>query len=161
MEYKDIRELALLMRETGLTSLEFESGDDSIKLRRENKPTAAVTASSIAVAALPLDDPPFDTAQPVESYDSGDFTVKSPMVGVFYSAAGADLEPYVTVGDEVQVGDVLCIIEAMKIMNEITAERNGVITEICTQNRQIVEFGQPLFRIGSVKPTTSSSEIVL
>ena len=139
MEYKEIRELALLMRETGLTSLEYEIGEETIKLRRENT----------AVTVLPYETPPLLTNQPIESYDSGDFTVKSPMVGVFYAAPGADLEPYVAIGDEVQVGDVLCIIEAMKIMNEIIAERNGVITEICTQNKQIVEFGQPLFRIGS------------
>jgi len=143
MEYKEIRELALLMRETGLSSLEFVSGDDSIKLCRENTMASAVMYSPI------METQPFDVNQQSDSFDNGDFTVKSPMVGVFYSAPGTDLEPYVTVGDEVQVGDVLCIIEAMKIMNEITAERNGVITEICTQNRQIVEFGQPLFRIGA------------
>ena len=72
------------------------------------------------------------------------------MVGVFYSAPGADESPFVAVGDTVHAGDVLCIIEAMKIMNEITAERDGVIIEICVENKQVVEFGQPLFRIGSV-----------
>jgi len=148
LEYKDIRELALLMRETGLTCLEFENGDESLKLRRE----------SAAVAITPYEAPPAVTDQLVEAYDNGYFTVKSPMVGVFYAAPGTDLEPYVAVGDEVQVGDVLCIIEAMKIMNEIIAERNGVITEICTQNKQIVEFGQPLFRIGTANSALISSE---
>jgi len=151
LEYKDIRELALLMRETGLTCLEFESGDESLKLRRE----------SAAVAITPYEAPPAVTNQLVEAYDNGDFTVKSPMVGVFYAAPGTDLEPYVAVGDEVQVGDVLCIIEAMKIMNEIISERNGIITEICTQNKQIVEFGQPLFRIGTANIATESDESVI
>ena len=69
-----------------------------------------------------------------------------------HSLQGADKEPYVSVGDMVHAGDILCIIEAMKIMNEITAERDGIVTEVCAGNRHVVEFGQPLFRID----TTSS-----
>ena len=69
------------------------------------------------------------------------------MVGVFYAAPAADKQPYVSIGDRVNAGDVLCIIEAMKMMNEITAEKGGVIREICVGNKQIVEYGHPLFRI--------------
>ena len=69
------------------------------------------------------------------------------MVGVFYSAPAPDSEPYVSVGSVVKKGDVLCLIEAMKLMNEVTAEKNGMITEICAENGQVVEYGQPLFMI--------------
>ncbi len=74
-------------------------------------------------------------------------TVTSPMVGVFYAAPSPDKQPYVASGETVKAGDVLCIIEAMKIMNEITADSDGVITEICVGDRQIVDYGHPLFRL--------------
>ena len=78
--------------------------------------------------------------------DDGD-PVASPMVGVFYSAPSPDKEPYVTVGSRVNKGDVLCLIEAMKLMNEVTAEKSGEITAVCVENGQIVEYGQKLFMI--------------
>ncbi len=73
--------------------------------------------------------------------------VNSPMVGVFYAAPAPDKDPYVTVGTKVKKGDILCLIEAMKLMNEITAEHDGEIVELCVENGQVVEFGQPLFMI--------------
>ena len=73
--------------------------------------------------------------------------IESPMVGVFYAAPSPDSEPYVTVGTSVRKGDVLCLIEAMKLMNEVTAEKSGIITEVCAENGQVVEYGQPLFMI--------------
>ena len=140
MEYNDIRELAELMNEMGLTSLAYRNGDESVKLTRraENQPTAQGGARAVAVEH-----------RREGAASAGAYIVKSPMVGVYYSAPGADEDAYVELGDTVQVGDVLCIIETMKIMNEITAERDGVITEICVQNKDVVEFGQPLFRIGN------------
>ena len=140
MEYKDIKDLAALMKEMGLTSLAYRNGDESVKLTRRDETRAAPPPSA-------------KTAQfeqrSEEPAPGGAFEVKSPMVGVFYAAPGADEKPYVALGDKVRVGDVLCVIEAMKIMNEITAEREGVISEICTQNKQLVEFGQALFRISA------------
>ena len=73
--------------------------------------------------------------------------ITSPMVGVFYPAPAPDSDPYVTVGTQVKKGDVLCLIEAMKLMNEVTAEKSGEICEICVENGQVVEYGQPLFMI--------------
>ena len=73
--------------------------------------------------------------------------VTSPMVGVFYAAPAPDKEPYVSVGSKVNKGDVLCLIEAMKLMNEVTAEKSGEIVEVCVENGQVVEYGQPLFMI--------------
>ena len=141
MNYKEIRELALLMKEMGLTSLEYKGGGASVRLQR----TAAAPADVQAIAPRPEE-------RRIEPDAGGSFTVRSPMVGVFYSAPGTDKEPYVSVGDAVHAGDVLCIIEAMKIMNEITAERDGVITEVCAEDKQIIEFGQPLFRIEAGLP---------
>ena len=73
--------------------------------------------------------------------------VRSPMVGVFYAAPAENAAPYVAVGDRVKQGDTLCIIEAMKLMNEITAEKDGVVAEVCAGNGQVVEYGTPLFRL--------------
>ena len=140
MDYKEIRKLALLMKETGLTSLMYGNGDETVKLTRplEAKPSADIPMKAPPVEQRSAEEPP-----------AGTFTVKSPMVGVFYSAPGANEEPYVAVGSTVHAGDVLCIIEAMKTMNELTAERDGTITEICVENKDVVEFGQPLFRINT------------
>jgi len=140
MDIKEIRELATLMQETGLTSLEYRNGGESVKLRRQTKNTpTAVFEPNAALVELQDEIPaPGNT-----------FTVKSPMVGVFYSSPGMDEDPYVAVGDAVNAGDMLCMIEAMKIMNEITSDRDGVITEIYVENKQVVEYGQPLFRIRS------------
>ena len=138
MDNKDIRELAALMKEMGLTSLAFRSGSDSVKLERPQDTAHSAEVPGRAAYA----EKPNEEADP-----AGVFTVTSPMVGVYYAAPGADEEPYVAVGDRVHSGDVLCIIETMKIMNEITAERDGVVAEICVENKQVVEFRQPLFRI--------------
>ena len=141
MESKEVRELAAIMKEMGLTVLDYKWSDGaSIRMERAAASAPAVSTKSVIVAEQP-DESGGEPEAP------GIFTVNSPMVGVFYSAPGIDKDPYVSVGDIVSAGDVLCIIEAMKIMNEITAERDGVITEICVGNRQVVEYGQPLFRI--------------
>jgi len=152
MEYKEIKDLAILMKDFGLNVIDYSGDDMSIRLERGMPATmpfavteyhAANVADHHAVNAISQ---PESIANEGQS-NSGDVAVKSPMVGVFYCSPAADKDPYVSVGDRVHAGDVLCIIEAMKIMNEITAERDGIISEICAENKQIVEFGQPLFRI--------------
>lgn len=145
MEFKDIRQLAALMKEMGLTSLEYTEGVSSIRMERgsaENAPSAAVSANRAESAGSDE-----TTRKPAGETGGVLYTVTSPMVGVFYAAPAADRKPYVSIGDRVSSGDVLCIVEAMKMMNEITAEKSGVITEICVGNKQIVEYGHPLFRI--------------
>jgi acetyl-CoA carboxylase biotin carboxyl carrier protein len=144
MEYKEIRDLAVLMKEMGLTRLDFKGGDGAtVRMERAVAGLPATIAPAV-ISAERLDE------RPEEPVAAGVFTVRSPMVGVFYSSPGADKEPYVSVGDVVQAGEVLCIIEAMKIMNEITAERDGVISEICVNNKDVVEYGQPMFHIDTV-----------
>lgn len=133
MKESDIRKYAQLMGELGLTGLEIKNKDDVVRLER-----SFGTVSAPAAVAEPA-------AQPVVAQDLTSIT--SPMVGVFYQAPAEDAAPYVKVGDTVKKGTVLCLIEAMKMMNEITAEDDGIIAEVCVQNGQVVDFGKELFRI--------------
>ena len=144
MDIKWIEELARVLRENDLTALEVQEGEKSVKLER--KPAGGFSA----VPPVPAikETSPFVPAgaEPTAQTAKGTL-VTSPSVGVFYAAASPDSKPFVEVGDEVKKGDILCIIEAMKLMNEIPAETDGVIQEICAENGQVVEYGQPLFRI--------------
>ena len=141
MDSKEIRELAAIMKETGLSVLDYKDSDVSIRLER----TASRQTADAGINAAPvLQDEHHIVTEPVSGY-----MVRSPMVGVFYAAPGTNMEQYVNVGDPVHEGDVLCIIEAMKIMNEIMAERDGIIAEIYVANKQVVEYNQPMFRIST------------
>lgn len=146
VDIKGIDTLARLMQETGLTSIEVQEGNTRLKLERQT--TAAVPVA----AAPPVMQPAVtETAQAPAAVPSAPApagkTVLSPTVGVFYAAPSPEADAFVQVGDAVKKGDVLCIIEAMKLMNEIQAEEDGVIAEICAGNGQVVEYDQPLFRL--------------
>jgi len=144
-----VRQLALIMQETGLTGLEYTTDHVKDHVKMERPAVGGVVVSD--AAAMPASMPEQTAALQETPAAAGGIAVKSPMVGVFYSAPSADKDPYVAVGDKVTAGDVLCIIEAMKMMNEITAEHDGVITEICAANKDTIEFGQLLFRIDTSK----------
>ena len=133
MNEDSIRRYAQLMREMDLTGLEISEGDRVVRLEREH-----TAPSKSATVKTPEEDAPVL---------SPEGAVTSPMVGVFYAAPAENADPYVTVGSQVKKGDTLCIIEAMKLMNEITAEEDGVITRVCAQNGQVVEYGSPLFHL--------------
>lgn len=136
MNETDIRKYAGLMKELGLTGLEIT--EDNKVVRLERNISEVIPKESVTVGKVP-----------VESNDNNRdcINVKSPFVGVFYTSPAEDASPYVSVGDRVKKGQILCIIEAMKLMNEITAEDDGEILEVCVTNGQIVEFGTVLFRI--------------
>lgn len=138
MNEADIRKYAEMMQELGLTGLEITEDNKKIRLERMDAP--AQTAVINAAPAVPTSAP-----APIENTDF--ISVKSPIIGVFYAAPAENAEPYVKVGDQVKKGQTLCLIEAMKLMNEITADQDGVISEICVTNGSIVEFGTELFRI--------------
>lgn len=138
MNETDIRKYAELMKDLGLTGLEIT--DDKSKVRLER---SAPVAAKETVYSVPESVPVTQTAQENKDYIS----VKSPIVGVFYAAPAENADPYVSIGDRVKKGQTLCIVEAMKLMNEITAEDDGEILEICVTNGQIVEYGTELFRI--------------
>ena len=149
MDVKTIESLARLMKETGLTSLKLSEGETSLKLERLPMGGIALAEAPAATGAQPLGVPapaPAAPAAPAAAAQEGTL-VLSPTVGVFYAAASPDSKPFVEVGDQVKKGDTLCIIEAMKLMNEIPAEVDGTVAEICLGNGQVVEYNQPLFRI--------------
>ena len=138
MNESDIRKYAALMRELDLTGLEITEDNRVVRLER--------TAAAPVVTAYVPD--PALTAPAAQPQESGDYiSVKSPLVGVFYAAPAENAETYVSIGDRVQKGKTLCIIEAMKLMNEICAEEDGEICEICVTNGQVVEYGTELFRM--------------
>ena len=144
MDVKWIEELARVLRENDLTALEVQEGEKSVKLERKS---SAIPAPAAKGAALFVPAGAAPGAEPTAPQAVQGTLVTSPTVGVFYAAASPDSKPFVEVGDRVKQGDILCIIEAMKLMNEIPAETDGVIQEICAKNGQVVEYGQPLFRI--------------
>lgn len=145
MDHKDIRQLAELMKELELTVLEVSEGNSVVRMERAG-------GQASAPAFLPAHEQSEQAAPPV---DCGKdlHTITAPMVGVFYAAPSPEMKPYVSVGDSIRAGDVLCVIEAMKMMNEITAEVDGIVAEICVGNKQVVDYGHPLFRIRREKPT--------
>lgn len=136
MNEAEIRKYAMLMQELGLTGLEVKENVGVVRLERAG---AAAPAASAAAAE------PVAAQSPAPS---AGLLIRSPMVGVFYAAPTEDSEPFIKEGDHVKKGDTLCVIEAMKLMNEIPAEQDGVITGILVENGQTVEYGTPLFQIG-------------
>ena len=146
MKEADIRKYAALMKELELTGLEITEDNKVVRLERTqpgvaHEPViiqAPATASATTVAS---------EEQPATDSLDGCVVVKSPIVGVFYAAPAENAEPFVSIGDRVEKGQTLCILEAMKLMNEIAAEESVVIEKICVTNGQIVEFGTELFRI--------------
>lgn len=148
MDVKKIESLAKLMKETGLTGLELVEDGQQLRLERQVEVVAAPVAAPAPAAPVPATGAEALGVTHEEPAPVKEGTlVLAPTVGVFYSAPGPDARPFVEVGDQVKKGDTLCIIEAMKLMNEIPAELDGTVAEICVGNGQVVEFNQPLFRI--------------
>ena len=148
MDVKKIESLAKLMKETGLTGLELVEDGQQLRLERQVEVVAAPVAAAVPAAPVPATGAEALGVAHEEPAPVKEGTlVLAPTVGVFYSAPGPDARPFVEVGDQVKKGDTLCIIEAMKLMNEIPAEVDGTVAEICVDNGQVVEFNQPLFRI--------------
>ena len=146
MDIKLIKQMANIVSDMNLGCLEVEEGE--LRIRIEGRPSCAAPASLETPAPAVKAE---KTAAP-EKDDAGvDFneihTVVSPMVGVFYSAASPESEPFVKIGGRVKKGETLCIVEAMKLMNEIAADRDGEIVDICAKNGDVVEYGQTLFKI--------------
>ena len=159
MDLKEIKAVIDLMAKNGLSEFELEKGD--VKLRVKRGPTGEWTSSStVAVApspapaatqALPAISAPSAPAAAASSAPAAGLAqIISPMVGTFYRSPSPDAAPYIEAGQEVNEETVVCIIEAMKVMNEIKAEMKGVLVEVLAQNGKPVEFGKPLF---SVRPS--------
>ena len=136
-----VRELAELLSENNLTEIEVEDGDRKIKVVRDLRPVAA-PAGAHGAAPQPMMAPPMHAEPPVGDIDGE--SVRSPMVGTCYLSPEPGADPFVSVGDAVKAGDTLLIVEAMKVMNPITAPRGGVIKQVLVESGQPVEFDQPL-----------------
>ena len=154
MDLNVVKELVRVLEGSTLSVLEITEGTEKIRLEKgpcaaprlmEAPAPAPVFSAPVPAAPAPAA-PAAPTSQPETPAAAGK-EVRSPMVGMFYAAPTPGAAPFVSVGDRVHKGDVLCIIEAMKLMNEITAEQDGEITEVCVENGAVVEYDQPLFRI--------------
>ncbi len=148
MDLRKLKTLIDLVETSGIAEIEIQEGEERVRITRSHSTVAQVAGAAAPVttvvaapAAAAAEAAPAEAAPP-----DGD-VVKSPMVGTFYRAGTPTAKPFVEVGDEVQSGQTLCIIEAMKLMNEIESDKAGVIRDILAENGQPVEFGQPLFVI--------------
>jgi acetyl-CoA carboxylase biotin carboxyl carrier protein len=152
VDIKDIKAIIDLMKKNSITEFELERQDSKIRLKRASNGGAPViqydelaTAGAVpvlppvALAPAPVGTPPVPATNEIE--------VKSPMIGTFYRAPSPEAASYVEIGAEINPDSVVCIIEAMKVMNEIKAEVKGVITQVLVENAKPVEFGQPLFKV--------------
>ena len=152
MDLRKIKKLMELLEESGIAEIEVKEGEESIKLSRN-------ISSSTNMQVPQIIQQPVQTSQPPTNQQAADMgvnavddlkkekrnTVNSPMVGTFYASASPESKPFVTIGQSVKKGDTLCILEAMKMMNQVQAETDGKIVEILVDNAEPVEFDQPLF----------------
>ena len=158
MDSKRLAEIADVMEDRGLTRVRVEEPDGTaVELERASaaQPVAvpmpmpgAVTAPAVAPVAMPAAAPEPAAQAPATAPEPKGTEVTAPMVGVFYAAPAPGDEPFVRVGSKVKAGETLCIIEAMKVLNEVTAEADGEVLEICVADGDLVEFGSCLMRIG-------------
>ncbi len=150
MDISQIKKLIQLLNDNNLGELKVQEGDFKITIRHRDYAKTSGVASVVAApaAATTANAAAATTETKKEETPSGNFsTVKAPMIGTFYRSAGEGKEPFVKVGDKVRKGDVLCIIEAMKLFNEIQSEVSGKIIKVMVDNAQAVEYDQPLFLV--------------
>lgn len=158
MDIRKVKKLIELLEESGIAEIEIHEGEESVRISRQgssaSQPPAQaypvpgqVSTQSAAPATTPAPAPAAESAAPVEE----GHVINSPMVGTFYSSPTPGSPAFVDIGQPVAVGDVICIIEAMKIMNQIECEVNGTITKVLVENGEPVEYGQPMF---VVKPAS-------
>lgn len=160
MNQKELKELIDFLIEKDISEFELERGDVKVRIKRGGETAAPVIAHALPMAAMPMAAPPAQgshapaasaappaSPSPAAAAEEGLHTVKSPIVGTFYEAPGPGALPFVKPGDQVAAGQVLCIIEAMKLMNEIESDMSGEVVKVLVSNGQPVEYGQPLFAI--------------
>jgi acetyl-CoA carboxylase biotin carboxyl carrier protein len=154
MDLRKLKTLIDLVAESGIAEIEVTEGEDKVRIvKHANAPTMPPSAAVAALTAIPVSAAapvaaPVTAAAPAVPEPAAGAIVKSPMVGTFYRSPGPDAKAFVEVGQTVKPGDTLCIIEAMKLLNEIEAEVSGTVREILVQNGQAVEYGQGLFIVG-------------
>jgi acetyl-CoA carboxylase biotin carboxyl carrier protein len=144
MDLRKLKKLIDLVQESGIAELEITEGEEKVRITRSG-PAAAQTVVLPPAAGVPALGV---SGQASAAGAAEGHVVKSPMVGTFYRASSPGSKPFVEIGDTVEVGETLCIIEAMKLMNEIESDHAGTVKEVLVENGQPVEYGQPLFLIG-------------
>ncbi len=157
MDIRKIKKLIELIEDSGVSEIEIKEGEESVRISRGPIGGDPVAAYSMPPAYMPPPPPPAppaaappavaDSAEPAAEAAVSGHTITSPMVGTFYRASSPTAKPFVEVGDSVSEGDTLCIIEAMKMLNQIESDTAGVVKAILVENGQPVEFGEPLFVI--------------
>lgn len=161
MELKEIKELIKLVSEAGVSEVEVERGDFKLAIKKTSEKTIVHTSAPVlqaAIPAAPMPSAPISGAMPMEKMEapaakteslsgSNLITIKSPMIGTYYKSPSPDKAAFINVGDEIKPGKVLCIIEAMKLFNEIESEVSGRIVKILVDNSSPVEYDQPLFLV--------------
>ncbi|WP_150537157.1 acetyl-CoA carboxylase biotin carboxyl carrier protein [Neisseria flavescens] len=152
MDLRKLKKLIDLVEESGIAEIEVTEGEEKVRITRTTAAAAPIYAAPAPAAAAPVAAPVAAApaaAAPATAPAARDLSnaQKSPMVGTFYRAPGPNAAAFVEVGQQVKAGDTLCIIEAMKLMNEIEAEKSGVVKEILVENGTPVEYGEPLFII--------------
>lgn len=149
MDIRKIRKLIELLEQSGIAEIEIHEGEESLRISRYGAPSARTPYAAPPVAAMPPQAAPEPVTDPggEEALPPGHI-VRSPMVGTFYRSPSPGSKPFVEQGQSVYVGDTLCIVEAMKILNQIEADKTGAIKAILVENGQPVEYGQPLFVVG-------------
>jgi acetyl-CoA carboxylase biotin carboxyl carrier protein len=150
MDIRKVKKLIELLEESGISELEISEGEESVRISRH--PRMAMQAPMATGSPMVQAPPPAAPATPATSAGehkprNDEHTVTSPMVGTYYSAASPGAKAFVEIGTEIKVGQILCIIEAMKMMNQIESDKAGRVTAILAKNGEPVEFGQPLFII--------------
>jgi acetyl-CoA carboxylase biotin carboxyl carrier protein len=149
VDIRKVKKLIELLEESGISELEISEGEESVRISRHPRSglQAPMTMAAPVVHAAPLPAAAPATSVGERAPRKDDHTVTSPMVGTYYSSASPGAKPFVEIGSEVKVGQILCIIEAMKMMNQIESDKAGRVTSIIAKNGEPVEFGQPLFVI--------------
>lgn len=153
MDIRKVKKLIELLEESGISEIEIREGEESVRISRQQHGTMVMaqpnyTPMPTHIAAPTTNAAPAISSAPVVTEQPQGHQVKSPMVGTFYRASAPGSKPFVEVGDNVTAGMTICIIEAMKMLNQIEADVSGKITAILVENGQPIEFGQPLFIIG-------------
>ena len=150
MDIRKVKKLIELLQESGISEIEVHEGEESVRITSHHMTNAqqAVIQAPVAIPQANVDSAPMQNAPetPLPAVDEGHI-IKSPMVGIFYSSASPDVPAFVEIGQTIEKGEVLCIIEAMKIMNQIEADTNGVLSKVYVENGEPIEYGQPLFAI--------------
>jgi acetyl-CoA carboxylase biotin carboxyl carrier protein len=151
MDIRKVKKLIELVEESDIDELEIHEAEESVRIRRRapidpNRTVPQIYAQPAAPAVADVS----TTASPPKDDEVSGHTVKSPMVGTFYESPSPSSKPFVSIGQRVEVGDTLCIIEAMKILNQIEADRAGIVSSILVEDSQPIEFDQPLFVLDQI-----------